>query len=295
MTVQLWWTIAGNWGLSSHFTPWLQSNRLEWGNWGRIMQAWGWLYSWTKRQMCTGYSIFVRIYWPYRLLSTTWGQMEYTCTGILHASIMMIINLYLSWLFYHRPFKLVISLFIPPFNDVQGGVYWFHLVCPGVHLRNLVRLRFVSSTTLAESIPPYQPNSEGVWRFKIFIFKKLIFDECFYVMNFMFSVHDTCSIWHVTLNYDPTHELDLGFSKSNFEIAVFQERMGLDLKLRNNVGSWYMICITWDNTLYFTLYRIILHIGIRSHLKWAHIYAVSCKKKRRPCGIVPTPDDIVWK
>ena len=31
------------------------------------------------------------------------------------------------------------------------------------------------------------------------------------------------------LTCDPTHEIDLGFSRSNFEIAVFQDWMGHNL------------------------------------------------------------------
>ena len=31
----------------------------------------------------------------------------------------------------------------------------------------------------------------------------------------------------MTLTFDPTYDLDLGFSKSNLKIAVFQELLGL--------------------------------------------------------------------
>ena len=34
---------------------------------------------------------------------------------------------------------------------------------------------------------------------------------------------------YMTLTFDPTHDFDLGFLRSNLEIAVFQEWMGPDL------------------------------------------------------------------
>ena len=40
-----------------------------------------------------------------------------------------------------------------------------------------------------------------------------------------------CQIHYMTLTVDPIHYLDLGVSRSNFDIAVFQERRDLMIDL----------------------------------------------------------------
>ena len=80
---------------------------------------------------------------------------------------------------------------------------------------------------------------------------------CIFANIFNSWLTTSCSIRQMTLPYDLTHELDLGFSISNFQIAVFQELMGLPIYLnlfRDDKENDRKSCELWHGKDYKYIY-----------------------------------------
>ena len=80
---------------------------------------------------------------------------------------------------------------------------------------------------------------------------------CIFANIFNSWLTTSCSIRQMTLPYDLTHELDLGFSISNFQIAVFQELMGLPIYLnlfRDHKENDRKSCELWHGKDYKYIY-----------------------------------------
>ena len=56
-------------------------------------------------------------------------------------------------------------------------------------------------------------------------------------------------IWHwtyyMTLTFDPAHELDLGFSRSNFEVVISEEQVVLLARNEKDMNQYHVRPTIW--------------------------------------------------